>query len=92
MLNKNELITIILATLILGFSISLVETTEIFIYTSITIFLILIINIFAKKITSYYLDSKIEIKLESLMRTYHNVLINVELNILDAFSFSSIIG
>lgn len=63
MLNKKEILLIIILSLIFALAISLVQTVEIFIYTLIAIFLIITINIIAKKIMSYYLDSEIEIKL-----------------------------
>ncbi len=63
MLNKKEIIAIIVITLILGFTISLIKTLEIFLYTLGAIFLVLIINIVTKKVMSFYLDSEIEIKL-----------------------------
>lgn len=63
MLNKKEIILIIIVTLILSFMISLLETIEIFLYTLLAVFLVLTINIAAKKIIGFYLDSKIEIKL-----------------------------
>lgn len=63
MLNKKEIITIIIVTLILAFAISLVETIEIFLYTLLAIFLVITINVIAKKIMGFYLESEIEIKL-----------------------------
>ncbi len=68
MLNRNEIITIVIVTLILAFTISLIETVEIFLYALLAVFLILIINIAAKKVASFYLDSEIEIKLWEIMR------------------------
>lgn len=62
MLNKKEIAIIIVAALILALSLSLMDLT-IFLNILLAIFLVLIINIFAKKISSYYLDSEIEIKL-----------------------------
>ena len=68
MLNKKEIIYIIIITLILGVVISLIKTPEIFLYTLLAVFLVLIINIIAKKVTSFYLDSEIEIKLWEIKR------------------------
>ena len=68
MLNKKEIIAIAIITLVLAFSISLIETWNIFLYTLLAVFLILIINIIAKKITSFYLDSEIEVKLWEIQR------------------------
>lgn len=63
MLNKKEIGSIIIITIILAFALSLVKSMEIFLYTLLSVFLILIINIIAKKIASYYLESKIDIGL-----------------------------
>jgi len=68
MLNKKEIISIAAVSLILAFTISLLETLEVFLYVLISIFLILFINISAKKITSFNLDSEIEIKLWEIKR------------------------
>ena len=68
MLNKKEIIVIAIVTLILAFTISLIETVEIFLYTLLAVFLVIIINITAKKVASFYLDSEIEIKLWEIKR------------------------
>lgn len=68
MINKNEIFTILLITLILAFTISLLKISENFLTVLISIFIIITANIFAKKITSYYLDSEIEIKLWEIKR------------------------
>ena len=62
MLNRKELITIIVATLVLGFTASLLRSWTILLYSILSIFIILLINITAKKIAAYYLESKIEIQ------------------------------
>ena len=63
MLSKKEIATIIALTIIIGFIVSLVETFELFLYTLLSVFLIFMINITAKKITAFYYDTEIEIKL-----------------------------
>lgn len=68
MLNKKEIIAIAIITLILGFTISLIKSLEVFLYTLLAVFLVIIINISAKKIASFYLDSEIEIKLWEIKR------------------------
>ena len=68
MLNKKEVIIIIVISLILAFTISLIESLKIFSYTLFTIFLIIIINTLAKKVMSFYLDSEIEIGLWEIKR------------------------
>ncbi len=67
MLNAKEAIIIIVSTLILSFSISLLEINNFFVI-SLMIFLIIMVNIFVKKITSLYFDSEVEIKLWEMER------------------------
>jgi Zn-dependent protease len=62
MINKKEIFSILSVTLVLSIIISLVQSLEIFITATILIFLVIMINIIAKKITSFYLDTEIEIK------------------------------
>jgi len=68
MLNKKEITIITAVTIILAFVVSLVETLEIFLYTLASVFFVIIINITSKKITAFYLDPEIEIKLWNLKR------------------------
>lgn len=68
MLNKDEIAAIGLTTLILAFTISLIKSLEIFFYTALVVFLILAINIIAKKIASFYLGSEIQVKLWEIKR------------------------
>ena len=68
MLNKKEIISILVIALILAFTISLIETTKIFFYSLVAIFFVIAINIFSKKVASFYLDSEIEIKLWEIKR------------------------
>ena len=68
MINKNEAVAIGLATLILAFVISTVTSSKLFLYTLLSVFIIIIVNIMAKKITSYYLDSSIEVRLWEIKR------------------------
>ncbi len=63
MLNKREVLSIALIIIFLSFSVSLIKTTEIFLQSLLFVSLILMINITAKKVAGFYLDSKIEIKL-----------------------------
>lgn len=68
MLQKEEIKTIFIVTLVLGFALSLKGNLKEFHIFIGLIFLILMINIFAKKITAYYLDSEIEIKMWGIER------------------------
>jgi len=68
MLDKKEIASIAVITLILAFTISLVKSLELFLYVLLSVFLILMLNIIAKKVASFYLDSEIEIKLWEIKR------------------------
>lgn len=63
MINKKEIIKIITISLVIGFSLSLMTNMESSFLAKAIIFafLVLSINIIAKKVSSYYLDSEIEI-------------------------------
>jgi len=63
MLNKKEIIIISVVIIVLALGISLMESIELFLYALLSVFLIIGINITAKKIMAYRLDSEIEIKL-----------------------------
>ncbi len=68
MFKKREIITILAAILIIGISVSLITTWQIFIYTLLAIFIAFLVNILAKKMMSYYLDTEIEIKFWEIKR------------------------
>lgn len=68
MLNKKEIIAVLITIIILTFSITLIESWKIFFYCLLSVFVILGINIAAKKIVSFYLDSEIEIRIWEFRR------------------------
>lgn len=68
MLNKKELIAILVIGLILAFTISLIRSFEIFLYTLMVVFLVILINVFAKKVSAFYFDSDIEVKIWEVER------------------------
>lgn len=68
MINQKEAIAIIVITIVLGFLISLVKSVEIFLYALLAVFLVVVINVIAKKIAGYYLESEIEVKLWETQR------------------------
>ncbi len=68
MLKIKEIISILIVTLVLGFIISNLYSLSYFFYISLVIFIILLINYFAKKISSYYLDSEINVKIWEVQR------------------------
>ncbi|MBR9701437.1 hypothetical protein GOV13_00780 [Candidatus Pacearchaeota archaeon] len=69
MLNKTEIIAILLSTLVLGFVISLISSLNAFFTISLTVFIIIMINIISKKVMSYYFDSETEVSLWSIKRS-----------------------
>lgn len=68
MINRKEILVILVVSIILAFSISIVETWNIFLSALLAVFLVILINIFAKKVAAYYLDSEAEIKLWEIER------------------------
>ena len=63
MLNRKEITTIIILTLVLAFSITLDQGMTLFLSALLGVFLALMINILVKKVTAFYLDSEIEVKI-----------------------------
>ncbi len=68
MLNRKEITAIAIIGLILAFSISLMRSVELFLYTLVAILLVIVINIAAKKIIAYYYESEIETKIWEFKR------------------------
>jgi Zn-dependent protease len=68
MFKKREIISIIVAILIISISISIITSWQVFAYSLFAIFLVFSINILAKKMISYYLDTEIEMKLWEIKR------------------------
>lgn len=68
MLNKNEILAIVVITLILAFTISLLRSIEIFLYILLTVFLVISINLIAKKVAGFYLGTEIEVKIWEIKR------------------------
>ena len=62
MLNGKEILTILIATLILTLVLTIPRGFSVFLVILVSVFLVILINILAKKITSFYLDSEIEIE------------------------------
>ena len=68
MFNKKEILLILVISIILAFSISLIETWNLFLYSFLAVLVVILINVFAKKIAGYYLDSDVEVKLWEIER------------------------
>ena len=68
MLNRKEIIIVVIVAVILAFVISMMETIESVVYVLISVLVIFGLNIFAKKIAAYYYESEIEVKLWEIKR------------------------
>jgi len=63
MINKKEIILSLLVILLISFSINLLRDWNEFLIILLSVSIVVLANIFTKKILAYYLDSEIEIKL-----------------------------
>ncbi len=68
MFTKDEIVVILISTLVLGFSITLIETWKSFFYALAAVFVLLFANILAKKIAAFYFDADVEVKLWEFRR------------------------
>lgn len=74
MLNKKEVVAVSISVLILGLSISIFHIPGIFIelnsflFILLAVFVMIAINISAKKVVGYFLESEVEIKLWEIRR------------------------
>ena len=68
MLKGKEILTILISTLILTLVVSIPQGINTFLFVLISIFAIILINVLAKKISSFYLDSEIEIETWTVKR------------------------
>jgi len=72
MFNKNEIAYILTTSLVLGFVLSLNKTVDTlfiqFLYATLAICLVILVNTVAKKITGFFLETEIDIKLWELQR------------------------
>jgi len=62
MFEKKEIGTIILLTIVLTACISFLDFTQNFLNILLIVFIILVLNIMAKKIAAYYFESEIEVR------------------------------
>ncbi|HTY44002.1 MAG TPA: hypothetical protein VMC80_02065 [Patescibacteria group bacterium] len=74
MFNRKEVIAIIIATVIIGFSVSIFQDLKTiiqpinFLWTLLAVFVILLLNVLVKKIMALYYESEAEIKLWDIRR------------------------
>ena len=67
MINKKEASAIIISTIVIAFAISLLNW-KIFLYSALAVFLVILVNITAKKITGFFYESKVEVSLWEFAR------------------------
>jgi len=60
MLNAKEVLVILIATVVLALTLSFAKGTGVLLVILASVFLIILINTIAKKISGFYLDSEIE--------------------------------
>ncbi|HEB46886.1 MAG TPA: hypothetical protein ENI22_00260 [Candidatus Pacearchaeota archaeon] len=68
MINSKEISTFLLITFILAVTVSFIRNVNLFLYTLLAIFVLILINIIAKKIAAFYLESEIEVGLWEIKR------------------------
>ena len=68
MFQKQELGAVIISTLIIAFASTLIETWDLFFSALGAVFLVIMINVLAKKISGFYLESLVDIKLWEIRR------------------------
>jgi|TARA_Y100000310_G_scaffold280844_1_gene300862 hypothetical protein len=68
MFKQQEIFSIIAISLIFAFSINLLGPLENFLYLLLSVFIIILINTFAKKIAAHHMDSEIEMKIWPIER------------------------
>lgn len=68
MFNKKEIASILVASVFLAFAITLLKTVNLFLWTLLSVFIVIMINVFAKKIAAFYYESDVEIKLWEFKR------------------------
>jgi len=68
MVNHKEIIAIMTISVIFAFAITLLTDFNYFLTTILAVLIIIFLNVFAKKITAYLLESEIEIKIWEFKR------------------------
>jgi len=68
MLTKKEITAVLVTTIVLAFAINLLVSIKSFLYTLLAVFVLIMVNLIVKKITSFHLDSEIETSLWEMKR------------------------
>lgn len=68
MINKKEILILIVSSIVVGFIVSNFVTSELLWYSALSIFFILLINTLVKKIAGHYFESEVKIGFWELKR------------------------
>ncbi|MFH1325440.1 MAG: hypothetical protein ABIH49_01560 [archaeon] len=68
MFSKKEIIPVVAVIIILASVVSFLKSVQGFVFALVSIFLVVTVNIIAKKISAFYLDSEIEMKIWEVQR------------------------
>lgn len=68
MINKKEIASLLISSIIIAFSITLVKDLNIFLLVLLGVFALILVNIIIKKFMAYLLESEIEIKIWEIKR------------------------
>ena len=68
MINRNEIASILIISIIFAFSISLLSSVSYFAILFLSILIMILINVFAKKLSAYFFESEIELKIWGFKR------------------------
>lgn len=68
MLTKKELITVLVSSIILGFTISLIKSLALFLTSALFVLIIILINLLVKKIVAFNYETEIEAKIWEIKR------------------------
>jgi len=68
MFKQKELTSIIAVSIIIAFAMDLLTSFESFLWLLLSIFLVIMINVFAKKLAAYQMDSEVEMKIWGIER------------------------
>ena len=71
MFKAREITIMIAVAIVLAFVVSLLRSTELFLTTLLTLLIVILINGAAKKVSAFFLDCEIEIKLWEMKRYWY---------------------
>jgi Zn-dependent protease len=68
MVNKKEVASLVISSIIIAFSITLVKDLNVFLLVLLGVFILISVNIIIKKFMAYLLESEIEVKIWEIKR------------------------